>query len=184
MSGKSIINKLISKVVIVLMLTLNNIFSQGKCTIALDEKSGDQILIGIISENILSDTSYSPFGRWYVQEYEDYKVDSLLVDSIKTKINSEIKIVAIFGTWCSDSKREVPRFMKILNKVNFDKKNLKMICVDRNKKAGEVNIDNYEIKLVPTFIFYHNQIEIGRIVEMPNISLEKDFLRIISNIDN
>ena len=39
-----------------------------------------------------------------------------------------------------------------------------------------------EIELVPTFILDYNGEEIGRIIESPEESLEKDLLRIISTI--
>ena len=35
------------------------------------------------------------------------------------------------GTWCDDSKRVVPRFIKILESVNFPMENLKIVAVNK-----------------------------------------------------
>ena len=83
------------------------------------------------------------------------------------------------GTWCSDSRREVPRFFKILDKLNYDQKNVTLICVDRKKAAQTGNVDKLKIELVPTLIFYKDNAEIGRIVESPKETLEKDLMKIV-----
>jgi len=40
-------------------------------------------------------------------------------------------------------------------------------------------VDDVDIHFVPTIIFYMNDEEVGRIVEMPYESLEKDMLEIV-----
>jgi len=91
----------------------------------------------------------------------------------------EIKIVCIQGTWCSDSRREVPRFFKILYELNYDLENLTMICVDRKKQADNIDVDQFVIEKVPTFIFYKDDSELGRIIETPKNTLEIDLLEIL-----
>lgn len=142
--------------------------------IVIDEKSGKPMLIGICNrEDFTNDTSFS---WWFVSEYDYYQPE----DSIIKLINLDsIKIVCVMGTWCSDSRREVPHFFKILDAINFDYKNLKVYCVDRKKLAEGFDIDQYVIEKVPTFIFYKNDSELGRIVETPEETLEKDLLEII-----
>jgi len=84
------------------------------------------------------------------------------------------------GTWCSDSRREVPRFYKILDSLNFPSAKVKLIMVDRKKEAAEVNIASLNIELVPTMIIYNDGLEIGRIVETPKETLEKDLAAILT----
>jgi thiol-disulfide isomerase/thioredoxin len=85
------------------------------------------------------------------------------------------------GTWCSDSRREVPRFLKLLDVLNFNSSaGLKIICVDDNKKGKGDEVDGLNIELVPTFILSQKGKEIGRIIESPKLTLEKDLLGIIS----
>lgn len=50
------------------------------------------------------------------------------------------------------------------------------------KKAEGFDIDQFIIERVPTFIFYKNESEIGRIIETPVETLEKDILNILKNV--
>jgi hypothetical protein len=40
--------------------------------------------------------------------------------------------------------------------------------------------DKLDIQRVPTFIFYKNNIEAGRIIENPETSLEQDMVKILT----
>lgn len=83
------------------------------------------------------------------------------------------------GSWCGDSQEQVPRFLKIMDAIGFSENNITIYCVDRNKKTDKGETDNLKITLVPTFIFYKDGKEIGRIVETPKTTLEKEMLEII-----
>lgn len=83
------------------------------------------------------------------------------------------------GTWCGDSRDWVPRFYKIMDMAGFNYKNLTLICVDRERKAGKLDISTLKIDRVPTFIVYKKKKETGRIVEVPSDLLEKDLLNYI-----
>jgi tetratricopeptide (TPR) repeat protein len=89
------------------------------------------------------------------------------------------------GTWCGDSKREVPRFMKLLNEIGFSANNIEIITVGDSdslyKQSPQHEEKGLGIFRVPTFIIYKNGIEINRINEYPVNSLEKDLLTIITN---
>ena len=85
------------------------------------------------------------------------------------------------GTWCDDSKREIPNFYKILDNAKFNYLNLEMVAVDKSKKAKGLE-KGYDIIRVPTFIFYKDGKEIGRFVEhaLDGSSIEQDILKIVS----
>lgn len=142
--------------------------------IITDERSGKPMLLGICTSEILkSDTSFS---WWFKSEYENYEPKDTLIKKLNLK---DVQIVIVMGTWCSDTRKQLPRFMKILEHVSFDMENLTMFAVDRKKKAEEIDIDYYVIELVPTFIFYKNDSELGRIIESPKASLEADIVEIL-----
>lgn len=86
------------------------------------------------------------------------------------------------GTWCGDSKRETPMFYKLLDEVGFKEKNLTLITVDRSKSKPEELVSGFNVVRVPTFIFYRGGQEIGRYVERPRESLEKDILKIVTGV--
>lgn len=142
----------------------------------IDEKSGKTMLIGSCSKEDF--TQDSLFNWWFYSEYGEYEPNDSVMNLIKL---DSIKIVCVMGTWCSDSRREVPRFIKILDLLNYDLNNLEIFCVDRKKKAEGYDIGQFVIERVPTFILYKNNSEIGRIIETPEETLEKDLLKIILN---
>ena len=85
------------------------------------------------------------------------------------------------GTWCSDSQREVPRFFKILDQLAFNFNNITLIGVNRAKQADNTEVNELNIELVPTIIFFIDGKEIGRIIESPEENLEKDMVKILSS---
>jgi thiol-disulfide isomerase/thioredoxin len=141
----------------------------------IDQKSGKPVLVGICDRDAFKDTS---FAWWFNSEYENYDVDKETLANIKMD-NEFHSITIVMGTWCSDSRREVPRFYKILDFLKFPSEKVKLIMVDRKKGAAEVDISSLKIELVPTIIFYNDGLEIGRIIESPKESLEKDLAAIL-----
>ncbi len=142
------------------------------------QESTNSDLIGIQSKK---DFKQQPYAQWFDSNYNDYVLDNSTVKEIKKHMNG-ISIKAFMGTWCGDSKHEVPTFYKLLDALNFDYKNLKMIAVNRGKKTSDNLQSGLDISRVPTFIFYKNGEEIGRFVEYPRETLEKDILKIVSGI--
>ena len=86
------------------------------------------------------------------------------------------------GTWCHDSKREVPRFYKILNTLDYDQTNLQIIGLKKDKKGFFNDYSYYKITNTPTFIFFKGGNEIGRITEKPTGSLELQIQLILEKI--
>jgi hypothetical protein len=146
-----------------------------KPTLITDPKKQQPMLVGKCS---CSNLKKGSFKEWFTKEYREYTVDTKTLDLLKGQWK-DIRIVMVLGTWCSDSRREVPRFYKILDYVGFKKKNLKVICVDREKKAGDLDLSSYNIQYVPTMIIYRGKGEMGRIVENPRESLEKDLYKFV-----
>ena len=75
---------------------------------------------------------------------------------------------------------EIPRFYRLLDELKFPDEQVTLINVDRKKNGLEVNVDDLSIELVPTFIIYSGSKEVGRIIESPNETLEKDLLKILT----
>lgn len=157
-------------------LILFSTFAQEKNTLTTDEKTGKQMLIGFIDRSALVDTMFSD---WFAPEYKEYEVDIAALDPIVNSMD-DVTVTIVLGTWCSDSHQQVPRFLKILDVLNFNYQDkLTLIAVDRNKAGLGDETAELNIKAVPTFIIFRNDVEIGRIVETPIESLEKDFVSIL-----
>jgi len=125
-------------------------------------------------------TTFPEFKAMYDSQYPIYTPDSATVTKLKS-LASEVKVTIVLGTWCGDSKLQVPHFFKVLDQAGISEKNVTLICVDGHKKAQNGSIDNLKIERVPTFIFTKKGKELGRIVEFPKNTLEKDFLAILSD---
>lgn len=121
----------------------------------------------------------APFNTWFDGRYDSYIPDPATVDLLKKELEG-VTIRAYMGSWCGDSKREVPKFYKLMDAVGLDQSDLTMIAVDRSKRQPVELVDGYNVVRVPTFIFYRNGTEIGRYVERPRESLEQDILKIAS----
>lgn len=123
--------------------------------------------------------SIKPYNTWFTKNFDNYSVNSTTIKKLKEKLKG-IEIKGFMGTWCGDSKREVPHFYKILEAADFNIKNLELITINRNKKTPDNLQEGYNIIRVPTFIFFKDGKEIGRYVEYARESLEKDILTIVS----
>lgn len=152
------------------------IFSQESNKKIMDPKLNKEILYGNCSRSGLEE---GEFGKLFEEYYELYEPDKAVLTQLKFK-QEGIDILIVLGTWCSDSQEQVPRFFKILDKIRFSKKDVQLICVDSNKEAGEIDVSIYNILKVPTFIIYSKGREIGRIIETPYSTLEKDLLMFFS----
>ena len=130
------------------------------------------------------DTDYlfnSPNTAWFQKNYESYIVDDITLNKDFSKLN-EFNIEIFMNTKCHDSEREVPRFLKILNSLNFSKENLRIILLNSDKKTSNGLEIGKNITNTPTIIFLKNSNEENRIVEFPYENLEKDIYKIINNM--
>lgn len=142
-------------------------------------KYGDQnkfMLVGITDRDAYQD---SIFAGWFNSEYTNYRVNTQILNENKNLLDGKL-IKIVLGTWCSDSRREVPRFIKILDFLEFPSDKVMLLNVDRDMNGISNEADKLNIEFVPTFIVYESGEELGRIVETPIETLEKDLLRIIS----
>lgn len=125
-----------------------------------------------------ADLQKGAFSKYFFKEYSDYTPSKEATDLLENKIFSS-SITIVLGTWCGDSKEQVPRFIKILDVLDYNTNLLEIICVDRKKSAG-MDISSLKIDRVPTFIFFKDGIEMGRITESPLITLEEDIIRLLN----
>ena len=87
---------------------------------------------------------------------------------------ADLKVKILFGTWCHDSEREVPRMLKLLAASGVKEDNISLISLDIRKEEPEGRAKALDVRFTPTFIFLSGGTEMGRIVERPNVNLEHD----------
>jgi thiol-disulfide isomerase/thioredoxin len=135
-------------------------------------------LLGYFSQNQFI---REPHSEWYLKGFDEYQPDQAVIKKLHEISKDDLSIKIVMGTWCPDSRREVPRFMKVLDAWRFPMEKVTFIGVDIDKQSPVGEYDKLEIQRVPTFIIYKNNIEAGRIIENPMTSLEQDIVFIIEN---
>jgi hypothetical protein len=158
------------------LLVCTNTFAQNMNKQVLDEKSQTQILIGYCDRAGLMT---GDFGNAYNTEWNSYVPNNDVLNNLKYKLD-DLSFTVVLGTWCSDSKEQVPRFIRLLDCLKYDVGRVTFIAVDRTKTAGIIPTADLKVEKVPTIIVKNNGKELGRIVETPAETLEKDLLNIIS----
>ena len=159
---------------IAIIITTIQIYSQDYKIIP-EEKSGEPLILGYCPASIIIDSLFK--DTWTI-EYNNYQPDFENLDSLEGKLDN-ITFKIVFRSTCSDSREQLPRLFKILNELNYDVNSITLIGVNREKQGLSNEAEGLEIELVPTIIFYKDGSEIGRIVETPAESLEKDILQIM-----
>lgn len=144
--------------------------------VVMDPKAGKEVLNGYLTREGLRG---EVFGAFYEDEYRIYEPSEKVVETLR-RLPAGWETTVVLGTWCSDSQREVPRFLRVADEAGIPDSLITLIGVDRKKEAKGIELDDLDIQLVPTFIFYRNGKEMGRIVETPKDNLETDMLVILA----
>lgn len=161
--------------IFLLAFIINTAHSQEMNRTIKDERYNRDILIGYCNREGLKQ---GDFGEDYELEYNDYEPRKGIVRKL-ARHTKGVDIVIILATWCPDSQEQVPRFYKILDEAGISDDSITLICVDGYKKVQGIDLEQYNAERVPTFIFYSDGKEAGRIIEMPEESLEEDFYSIV-----
>jgi hypothetical protein len=140
-------------------------------------RNGIEMLYGPVSRAELFDE----YPSW-LKIFEDYEPDLKTINALSKRKSIDVDI--FFGTWCIDSKMEVPRFFKILDMSDFTGPDqVTLWAVDREKRLDNGLAQKNDIHFVATFIFRKDGNEIGRIIEQPDDLLEKDILAIVGELE-
>ncbi|MCD4696352.1 MAG: thioredoxin family protein [Bacteroidales bacterium] len=152
-----------------IFILFNPVFSQEESNLK-EENESKEYIAGKVDRKVLQT---GEFGKHFQGNYKNYHPDNKILQNLKNSIFN-YKIQIVMATWCHDSQVQVPRFFKILDQLDYNTNLIEIICVDRNKAAANFDLANLNIERVPTFIFYKDDTETGRIIETPVTSLEQD----------
>ncbi len=133
----------------------------------------------IVGKFTKEDLQKAPYATWFDKGYNDYTPSPEAIETIKNNI-SDFEIVGFVGTWCPDSRREIPKLFKILEEAGYDLSKLTMVGVTRNKNTPENLEEGYNMHRVPTFIFMKDGKEVNRFVEYAKETTEEDIAKIVT----
>lgn len=162
---------LVKNIIILLFLFNLSTYAQIKETITQSRKD----FVGVKNKMYFKQP---PYNQWFNQNFKKYQPDKKTIKKLK-RYSDKFKIKAFMSVWCHDSKREVPHLYKILETIDFNFKNFEVIALDRANKTPKNLQEGFDINRTPTFIIYKKDKEIGRFIEYPRESLEKDLLKIV-----
>lgn len=125
-----------------------------------------------------------PFSAWYIPNYNKAQIDSSSIPAI-SKAFKKKRIEIFAGTWCGESRADLPTMLKILHAAEVDSTQIKLIFLNNTRAQYKQSPQHEEIGKnivrTPTYIIYNGTKEMGRIIDSPVESFEKDLLKILRN---
>ena len=114
-------------------------------------------------------------------DYSSYKPNKLVLDSIREiiSVGNILKVDVYGGNWCSDTRYGMGGLTHVLDDLGMKKNDFRYIRVDKDKKIIGIKSEGIEISRVPLVIFLIDNKEIGRIIENPMESWEKNLLQLL-----
>lgn len=155
-------------------------FNAQNLNVEITENTKTPYLLGKIDKIGLEGDNYK---SWFTKNHNDYQINTTITNTMISDLKS-YKIKLFMGTWCGDSKKEVPRLYKVLEACNFPMDQLTVVAVSRQadmyKQSPQHEEAGLNIHRVPTVIFYKDGKEVNRIVEHPVKTFEEDIQNIVT----
>ena len=107
-----------------------------------------------------------------------YDPDTEVLEKIKMFIE-DIEIKIFSADWCPDCRIQLPRFFSVILALGDEDFGFEILEVDRTKKDELGMAEDLGVMAIPTFIFFRDGEEIGRIIERPKGRMEEDIVEII-----
>lgn len=110
-------------------------------------------------------------------EYERYMPSVAELEAVKQLQGTTMTV--LFGIWCHDSVREVPRLLKVIDVAKVSHIDLRLIAVNQQKQEPTGLFRRLNLRYTPTFILFDGEEEMGRVIEKPLKSLGQDLSDLI-----
>lgn len=134
------------------------------------------IITGEFTDSVMQSAWFSDWQKLHGETL----IEETSLREIQAMILKDISLEVFLGTWCEDSQLHVPTLLNFLKGTEVP---IKIIGVNREKECPfkPKECKSWDIEFVPTIKIFKSNAEIGRIVESPSQSLEKDLLEILKN---
>ena len=140
----------------------------------------ESVLVGPVSREKVEAT----VPEW-VQAEVDAKPDAgaakALAAAVSAGAGAGAEVTVYLGTWCGDSRREVPRFWKALDAMGGSAPfQVRYVGIDRHKQEPAADVGRDGVLYLPTFIVRRDGREVGRVVETSPHGIESDLLALLT----
>jgi hypothetical protein len=96
-----------------------------------------------------------------------------------------ITVNVVLGTWCGDSKEQVPRVLKSVRAAANRNLSVKLVALDNDFLQPQAVIANRRVINVPTIVVESGGVELGRVTETPaGATVEEDLAAILAGRPN
>jgi len=118
-------------------------------------------------------------------EYDEAKPEPDSIETLAAAAGS-YRIVTVLGSWCDDSRREVPRLVKVLDELDNQGFSLEMIGVDRSRRiddaelAAASGVERTVDRVATIVVFDADGNELGRVIETPERPIEELLVEFIA----
>lgn len=140
-----------------------------------EKKAEEKVPVGPVTREAVEEAS----AAWVEAEVEA-KPDAEAAHAL-AGVEPGAEVEVFLGTWCGDSRREVPRLWKAIDEaggsVPFQ---IHYIGVDHDKKEPAGALADNDVHYLPTFIVRRGGHEVGRIVETSPNGIEHDLLALLT----
>ena len=121
--------------------------------------------------------------EWFKTMYDAYEPKQNAISELR-KNKENIRFVVFGGGWCSDTRKALPKFYKVVESANISADKIELYGVDHEKRSekqkdSKLKSDEFGIDRVPEFIVFYNGKEVGRLNEKPKKSLEEDIVGLL-----
>ncbi len=157
----------------VLIFVAVGVTAQENNQVMFDTAANQNILIGNCDWDAFQQDDFSD---WFNEGYNAYHPDDKLMQQLARSLKGrELSFKVYQGSWCPDSRRELPRLKKITDGLKSDVYT-EIISLNRAKRLNNNALPEDDIEFVPTIVIYLDGVEVGRVVEQPDYSLEADIV--------
>ena len=141
------------------------------------------VLAGALTAEEITRDKILSTGKDWQENYDQYQPDPAMLEALKSRLEPGLRIDVYLGLWCSDSLRNVPQFIKIVDLLGAEGAVHYFSLPRKADTEQKYFIEEPKVERVPTFIFYRGGKEIGRIVENPKAGMLEDFMDIVFKED-
>ncbi|MFX1453267.1 MAG: thioredoxin family protein [Promethearchaeota archaeon] len=155
----------------------------------------------LISPTMTSKEYLKIYGDQVKKIYNNYEPKSNIlveIEDLLKKRKEKLKILALGADWCPDCSKNVPSMIKIINSINDNDIELKILygimknafhkpeetIWHKTHSPPEATDPKFNLKAIPSFYFFNKNGEyLGIIIENPqdSSSLEEDILAILKS---
>jgi thiol-disulfide isomerase/thioredoxin len=115
----------------------------------------------------------------YLRRAEEMEPDAASVAFLRS-VRDSVEIAAFFGTWCPTCADEIPRLMKTLESADNKWIKVRYFAVSQDLKQPQAEMSRYGISATPSLVVFYKGREVGRIIEHPETTVEKDIAAILN----